>query len=140
MTAKEGKVWGTTQALIRSPVIEVHKIIINKNGYCSQHTHQSKINAFYIISGELEVHRWKDYGLCDITILKAGELSVVPAGESHRFKAIYRTEALEIYWSELNHDDIQRSSVGGMNKEEEEGSVYHQDQLSIMGNLFPKEK
>ena len=70
MTAKEGKVWGTTQTLINSPVVEVHRIIINKDGYCSQHTHQSKINAFYVISGELEVQRWKDYGLCDVTTLK----------------------------------------------------------------------
>ena len=52
MTAKEGKVWGTTQTLINSPVVEVHRIIINKDGYCSQHTHQSKINAFYVISGD----------------------------------------------------------------------------------------
>jgi len=136
MTAKEGKVWGTTQTLINSPVVEVHRIIINKDGYCSQHTHQSKINAFYVISGELEVQRWKDYGLCDVTTLKAGELSVVPAGEANRFKAIYRTEALEIYWSELNHDDIQRSSVGGVHEEKESESIVKDG--SILGNLFSK--
>ena len=136
MTAKEGKVWGTTQTLINSPVVEVHRIIINKDGYCSQHTHQSKINAFYVISGELEVQRWKDYGLCDVTTLKAGELSVVPAGEAHRFDAIYRTEALEIYWSELNHDDIQRSSVGGVHEEKESESIVKDD--SVLGNLFSK--
>jgi quercetin dioxygenase-like cupin family protein len=136
MTAKEGKVWGTTQTLINSPVVEVHRIIINKDGYCSQHTHQSKINAFYVISGELEVQRWKDYGLCDVTTLKAGELSVVPAGEAHRFKAIYRTEALEIYWSELNHDDIQRSSVGGAYEEKESESI--EEEGSVLDNLFTK--
>ena len=136
MTAKEGKVWGTTQTLINSPVVEVHRIIINKDGYCSQHTHQSKINAFYVISGELEVQRWKDYGLCDVTTLKAGDLSIVPAGEAHRFMAIYRTEALEIYWSELNHDDIQRSSVGGMYEEKESESIVKDG--SVLGNLFTK--
>jgi hypothetical protein len=29
------------------------------------------------------------------------------------FVAHKDTEALEIYWSELNHNDIQRESVGG---------------------------
>lgn len=114
MSIKEGKVWGSTEPILQSPAIEIHRIKVNKDGYCSQHKHQSKINAFYVVSGELEIERWKDYGLCDSTRLKAGDLSIVPAGEQHRFKAMKNTEALEIYWAELNHNDIQRTNVGGV--------------------------
>ena len=88
---KEGKVWGLTELLLQSPAI-----------------------AFYVISGELEIQRWKDYGLCDSTHLFAGDLSIVPAGEMHKFIAHQYTEALEIYWAELNHTDIVRENVGGI--------------------------
>ena len=114
MNTIEGKVWGTTEPLLQSPAIEIHRIRVNLGGYCSQHKHQSKINAFYVIKGELEIQRWKDYGLCDSTHLFAGNMSVVPAGEMHKFIAHQETEALEIYWAELNHNDIQRENVGGI--------------------------
>ena len=116
MTIIEGKIWGSTEPLIQSlPVpLEFHRIKVDQGGYCSQHKHQSKFNAFYVISGELEIKRWKDYGLCDSTHLFAGNMSIVPAGEMHMFMAHQETEALEIYWTELNHNDIQRENVGGI--------------------------
>jgi len=113
MSIIEGKVWGSTEPLLQSPAVEIHRIKVNAGGYCSQHKHQSKINAFYVIYGKLEIKRWKDYGLCDSTYLSMGDMSIVPPGEEHMFVAHKDTEALEIYWSELNHNDIQRESVGG---------------------------
>jgi mannose-6-phosphate isomerase-like protein (cupin superfamily) len=50
----------------------------------------------------------------DSTWLNAGDLSIVPAGEYHQFMAHQETEALEIYWTELNHNDIMRENVGGI--------------------------
>ena len=150
MTAKEGKVWGTTQTLINSPVVEVHRIIINKDGYCSQHTHQSKINAFYVLSGVLQISRWKNYvhevgkiiqagfdqhQMVDITKVYRHQMCVVPAGEPHMFTALEDTVALEIYWAELNHNDIQRTNVGGASYEAKENRV---EDGSILGNLFTK--
>ena len=117
MSIIEGKVWGSTEPILQSPAIEIHRIVVNVGAYCSQHKHQSKINAFYVIKGKLEIKRWKDYGLCDSTFLFPGDMSIVPAGEEHMFKAHQDTEALEIYWSELNHNDIQRQNVGGMSEE-----------------------
>ena len=112
---KEGKVWGLTELLIQSPNIELHRIKVDTGGYCSQHKHQSKINAFYVISGELEIQRWKEYGLCDSTHLFAGDPPcIVPAGEMHKFIAHQETEALELYWTELKHTDIVRENVGGI--------------------------
>lgn len=112
----EGKVWGQTTPLLQSSCIEVHRILVNSGGYCSKHSHQSKVNAFYVIEGQLEIHRWKSYDLVDVTQLAPGDMSVVPAGEPHMFKAITQVVALEIYWAELDHDDIQRDTVGGCDK------------------------
>ena len=113
MSIVEGKVWGTTRPLIQSSVIEVHIINVHKNGCCSRHSHQSKINAFYVIEGELMIRRWKNYDMIDKTILRKGDMSIVPAGESHQFVAQEVTEALEIYWAELDSKDIVRETVGG---------------------------
>ena len=111
---KEGKVWGQTIPLLQSTGVEIHRINIELGGYCSKHAHQSKFNAFYVISGELEIKRWKEYKLIDSTWLNGGDLSIVPAGEYHQFMAHQETEALEIYWTELSHNDIIRENVGGI--------------------------
>ena len=111
---KEGKVWGQTIPLLQSRAIEIHRINVNLGGYCSKHAHQSKFNAFYVISGELEIKRWKQYKLVDSTHLFDGDLSIVPPGEYHQFEAHQETEALEIYWTELNHSDIIRETIGGI--------------------------
>lgn len=117
MSIIEGKVWGTTIPLIQRPQIELHSIFVNAGGYCSKHCHQSKINAFYVEDGELEIHRWKDYDLVDVTVLYAEDVAIVPAGEYHMFKARRDTKALEVYWSELSLNDIERDVVGGMSRE-----------------------
>ena len=111
---KEGKVWGQTRPLLQTPAIEIHHIKINKGGFCSTHAHQSKINAFYVLKGELIIRRHKDYGLIDETILYMNDMCVVPAGEKHSFEARIETHALEIYWAELNFSDIIRDNVGGV--------------------------
>ena len=116
MSVVEGKVCGTTMPLIQRPQLEVHSIFVNAGGYCSKHKHQSKINAFYVEEGELEIHRWKDYNLVDVTVLYNEDVAIVPAGEYHMFNARTDTKALEIYWSELHINDIEREIVGGVDK------------------------
>ena len=106
---KEGKVWGQTMPIIMNPSVEVHHINVGLGGYCSKHAHQSKFNAFYVLFGELEIKRWKDS-----TWLNKGDWSIVPPGEYHQFMAHQETEALELYWTELNHNDIIRENVGGI--------------------------
>ena len=111
----EGKVWGTTEPLIVNSSLEVHRITVMKGGYCSLHKHQSKYNAFYVMTGKLIIERHKkDYDLKDITRLESNEFTIVPPGEYHKFEAVYVTTALEMYWSELNHNDIIRNGVGGL--------------------------
>jgi len=108
----DGKVWGITRPLLQTGAIEIHRITVEEGGFCSKHKHQSKQNAFYVLSGKLEVSRWKN-GMIDKTILHKNEMCIVPAGEYHRFSATEKAEVLEIYWSELNHEDIARETGGG---------------------------
>ena len=112
---KSGKVWGTTEILMQSPIIEIHRIFINKGGFCSNHKHEFKWNMFYVTSGELEVHIHKeDQNLIDVTILRQGEWTTVKPGEFHSFRARKYTLAFELYYPQPLSEDIIRKTVGGM--------------------------
>lgn len=118
---KAGKVWGDTESLLVTPMIEVHKINVDPYMHCSMHKHNYKWNMFYVVKGELEIHQRKnDYDLIDITIIKAGEWTTVPPGEYHMFQSKdSETQALEIYYlNEIGHD-IVRESVGGFVQNDE---------------------
>ncbi len=110
---KAGKVWGYTIDLLKTPLIEVHHIGVNKGSVCSLHKHEFKWNLFYVIHGELaiEVHK-QDYDGVDTTILEASEWTTVRPNEYHRFHAITDCEALEIYYLEPLSSDIVRANIG----------------------------
>jgi len=109
---KAGKVWGATQALFARNNVEIHRIEVEKGGYCSKHKHVGKWNMFYVESGELQVIVWSG-DVQDSTILNAGDETAVPPGQQHQFRAVSDVIAYEIYWAELNVDDIVRETVGG---------------------------
>ena len=109
----EGKIWGKTCCLFDQQNVSVHEIKIVRGGYCSRHKHRAKYNVFYILSGRLQVKIWRD-ALCDTTVLTAGEQLTVAPGELHEFEALDATHALEIYYTELNHNDIERDTTGGI--------------------------
>ena len=54
--------------------------------------------------------------IVDVTVLYNEDVAIVPAGEYHMFNARRDTKALEIYWSELSLNDIEREIVGGLDK------------------------
>jgi mannose-6-phosphate isomerase-like protein (cupin superfamily) len=112
-----GKVWGATQLLLRTPLLEVHKLFILPKMQCSLHCHRFKWNAFYVISGSLSIEVQKnDYDLTDITELDAGDFTTVRPGEYHRFtteRSAICAQALEIYYPEFLSEDIVRKTCGG---------------------------
>ena len=126
----QGKVWGMTEALLVTPMIEVHKIIINAGGYCSMHKHEFKWNMFYVLHGEIDIHvRKNEYDLVDVTNLRVGEHTSVAPNEYHMFKHHVPPDeeemvkkwgrpaaaaALEIYYLESISKDIIRETVGGI--------------------------
>jgi len=116
---RQGKVWGWTRPWHVGSNTEIHEVSINKDGYCSRHSHLHKANQFVVFAGKLKIIIWKDYGtetLEDVTILGPGESCIVSPGDDHRFVALEDTHALEIYFVELNPADIVRKDHGGMYK------------------------
>lgn len=116
MLNKQGKVWGNTQNIFSKNNVSIHRIEIQPGGYCSKHKHQHKWNAFYVEKGSLIVKVWKnDYDLIDESFLKAGEGIHIKPGEYHQFICPdVNTVVYEIYWTELNENDIVRENVGGI--------------------------
>ena len=118
---KQGKVWGETCHLFGKNNVSIHRIEIKSGGYCSKHKHNHKYNLFFVEKGDIEVHVWKnDYDLKDVTKIKEGESTTVKPGEYHKFFNRSESTAIvyEIYWTELNENDIVREDVGGSVGEE----------------------
>ena len=111
----QGKVWGLTQEIIKNSNFELHRIEAKKGGYSSKHMHVHKINAFYVEKGKMKITIYEtDYDLVDETIIGPGDLSVVKPGKYHMFEALEDTICYEVYWVDLNHNDIKRENVGGI--------------------------
>lgn len=114
-----GKVWGLTSHIFGKNNVSIHRIEIEPGGFCSKHTHEHKYNMFFLESGELEIHIWKnDYDLVDVTTLsRTGDYTTVKPGEYHMFKSVSAKPCIvyEIYWTELDEGDIKRENHGGKN-------------------------
>ena len=114
MNKVQGKIWGNTRDIFSNSNFEIHRIEINKGGYCSKHKHTHKFNAFYIEKGKLKISIYQtDYDLVDDTIAITGDLSIAEPRLYHKFEALEDTICYEIYWTELDTNDIERESVGG---------------------------
>ena len=100
--------------LLANSAVEIHQIEFKKGKRCSKHNHQTKSNFFFVLSGCLMIRVWqKDYDLVDETTLEAGEFTTVKPGLDHEFVGLEDGHALEVYWAELNHNDIVRTDHGG---------------------------
>lgn len=110
---KHGKIWGTTQEIFEWCGVEMHLINVKGGHTCSLHKHHYRHNGFMVISGQLVIETHKnDYELIDKTVLGPGERTVCRSGEFHRFIATEDTVAVEWYWVELDHSDIERMDHG----------------------------
>jgi mannose-6-phosphate isomerase-like protein (cupin superfamily) len=97
--SKFGKVWGSTEVLLKTPLFEMHRLSILPNAECSNHKHQFKWNGFFVVSGRLSILvERNDYALTDVTELGPGEFTTVRPGEFHRFRTgAEPVQAIEIY-------------------------------------------
>jgi quercetin dioxygenase-like cupin family protein len=112
--SKHGKVWGFTQEIFNKNNVSINRIYINKNSYCSKHCHQYKTNIFWIESGKILVEEWKkEYNLVDKTILNKGDCCSIPPNTYHKFTGLEDSIVYEIYYVELDNNDIIREDVGG---------------------------
>lgn len=111
---KNGKIWGYTSKLFSKNNVEVHRIVVEHGGTSSLHRHTAKWSMFLVERGTLKIRIEKnDYPLTDITLLDAEQSIVIRPNEYHSFEGIAEeTIAYEIYWTELNPDDIERKNCG----------------------------
>ena len=119
----KGKIWGSTSPIFCKNNVEIHRIEGNKGGYCSWHRHQSKYNRFFVEKGTIKVTVQKDYGsgeLEDETIIGPGQQTTVSPGDYHKFEVLEDCVVYEIYWVELDPNDIDRLTVGGMRSRQNE--------------------
>jgi len=111
---KTGKKWGTTELIFEKNNTEVHRIVGKLNGKSSMHKHESKWSMFYVEKGKVKISVEKnDYNLTDITILETGESTVLKPNEFHMFEILEdQTVCYEIYWTQLDPNDIVRKTCG----------------------------
>lgn len=99
--------------------ISVNLLQIYKGGYCSEHQHGQKMNMFHVIDGKLEVSQWpgtSEGERPDVTILEAGQSTIIPVGVWHKFRALENTTCLEVYSIRFTGLDICRRTQGGREK------------------------
>ena len=111
----QGKFWGSTSPLFNKNNVEINRIAANKGGFSSVHKHKAKYNLFFVESGKLQIVTWKDpSGNPDTTELKHGDTCTVAPGLFHQFKVLEDCVAYEVYWTELDVNDIERKNSGGL--------------------------
>ena len=117
MIIRRGKVWGTTSTLFCKNNVKVARIMVKKGGYCSQHDHAHNNNMFYVESGKVKITIYRldaEKEIEDITVLETGDATYVESGLYHCFEGLEESVVIEIYWVELDENDIRRRSVGGI--------------------------
>lgn len=113
-----GKIWGSTELVITTPLFEAHRLLIKPNHECSLHEHKRKWNAFLVVRGVLYIDVVKnDYKLTDTTELHPGQFMTVSPGEHHKFRTGKKScEAFEFYYLDILSNDIFRKNHGGKAK------------------------
>lgn len=113
-----GKIWGSTSTIFSKNNVEVARIKVKKGGYCSKHKHEYKYNEFFVEQGKMQITIYRPDAneiIEDITVLNPGDSTYVEPGLYHSFKGLEDSVVFEIYWVELDANDIERESVGGNN-------------------------
>lgn len=110
------KIWGTTYPLVLDQTFEMHRLRIKPWHRCSEHLHQFKHNAFYVLAGVLFVDTWLD-GRHEEKILGPGEHYTVAPGVRHQFRTgPIDCVCLEMYYPDpggpVLSEDIHRFNEG----------------------------
>lgn len=111
--ALQEKIWGSTEALIITPMFEMHRLIIKPWHRCSMHVHQFKHNAFYGLQGHVFIDTEIGRSGQRVELLPDHVFTIAP-GVAHQFQtASAFCTMLEMYFTEPLSEDIIRRNVGG---------------------------
>ena len=107
------KIWGRNSEIYNNDLCSVNVLHIRKGGTCSTHTHKSKHNVFYVLSGKLKIRT--DIGN---SIIGPDQSITVFAGTEHSFQAIENTTAIEVMFVKYEKADISRKTVGYLEQDD----------------------
>ena len=115
------KPWGFTELVACCPGFDLHRISVDRGGYCSRHAHVSRRNTFIVLGGSLQIQEFTN-SKCDaiksLINIRPGDLPVsINPGTYHRFVAFENCDALELYVpvnGEPSDEDIVRVDIGGV--------------------------
>jgi len=102
------KVWGSREELFRNDNVLVALLRLDVGTYSSFHNHSAKSDKFTLISGEVKINT----ELGEI-ILKPGQSLVIDPPLLHQFIVVEDSVMIEISYSILNSEDINRIYQGG---------------------------
>jgi len=106
------KVWGERRRIHLDSRNEIDLLYLNKDCFCSTHTHKDKINKFIVIEGKVKIQT--EFGQ---RVLEKNEIWEVRPPLKHRFIALEDSTMIEFAYVEKNKiispDDINRISQGG---------------------------
>ena len=110
------KIWGDTEALIVTPMFELHRLRIIPDHRCSLHKHRFKWNAFYVIEGGLFIDVIEGDLMAGVLSVELGpgDHTTIAPGIHHQFRTgPGPCLAREAYYTEPLSEDIIRRNVGG---------------------------
>jgi len=102
------KVWGSREELFKNDNVLVTLLRLNAGTYSSFHNHKSKTDKFTLIRGEVKINT--ELGE---TILKEGQSLVIDPPLLHQFIVEKDSIMIEISYSTLDLEDINRIYQGG---------------------------
>ena len=110
----EEKIWGTTECVLKTAMVEVHRLHVKPNSWCSLHRHAHKHNAFVVVDGYVEIRSYSKKGAKSFFTLVEGGFCTMPPGRDHQF-VTYDDPCVmfEIYYLEPLDVDIERFTQGG---------------------------
>jgi len=117
MSVSWAKIWGENKEIFCNDTVSINVLDILKSTVCSRHSHKSKYNLFYVLSGNLEVDIfYNEYNPHVIKLLPGASFLVEP-GIIHRFRGVENSRVIEIMFVKYSAEDIVRLDTG--HKEED---------------------
>jgi quercetin dioxygenase-like cupin family protein len=124
------KIWGERRRILLTDKCEIDLLYLKKNTFCSTHRHKTKINRFYVVSGQVRIET--EFGT--VLLMKGDNWEIRPPVK-HRFYAYNDSTMIEMAYIEkgkIRPDDIQRETQGG---KKINGIEYTEDELKEKGLL-----
>lgn len=94
------KVWGKKTRIYSDDNTEIDVLYLNKDSFCSLHSHNYKSNKFYVICGNVQIKT--EYGT---EVLREGNIFTVDAPTIHQFRVLSDAIIIEVAYTKPQNSD-----------------------------------